>query len=335
MGVKLPDHEWASIMAEYRFDQFWQAAAGKKVEAPFPYQLRLATKPWPDLLKVPTGLGKTASVVLAWIHKRLQDDPETPRRLVYCLPMRTLVEQTAANTRTWLQNIRAAGLDTNGQLPLGPHVLMGGETDDDWIRSPEKPAILIGVQDILLSRALMRGYGVGRGRWPVDFALLHNDAMWVFDEVQLMAAGAPTSAQLEALRRKIGTMVGCRSLWMSATLERDWLNTADLDASQLTSQGLEAEDRVHTIVRIRLGAPKTLDKAEVAVTSITRTDKGVNQYAEANCGETPPRQDDAGYCQPREPSTGPLRRTQEERGKERCSTVARSQPLPPDRAPEA
>jgi CRISPR-associated endonuclease/helicase Cas3 len=195
--------------------------------------------------------------------------------------MRALVEQTAANIRTWLQNIRAAGLDTNGQLPLGPHVLMGGGTDDDWIRSPEKPAILIGVQDILLSRALMRGYGVGRGRWPVDFALLHNDAMWVFDEVQLMAAGAPTSAQLEALRRKIGTMVGCRSLWMSATLERDWLNTADLDAGQLTPQGLEAEDRVHTIVRIRLGAPKTLDKAEVAVTSITRTDKGVNQYAEA------------------------------------------------------
>ena len=122
---------------------------------------------------------------------------------------------------------------------------MGGETDDDWIRSPEKAAILIGVQDILLSRALMRGYGVGRGRWPVDFALLHNDAMWVFDEVQLMAAGAPTSAQLEAFRRKIGTMAGCRSLWMSATLERDWLNTVDLDVNQLTLQGLEAEDRAH------------------------------------------------------------------------------------------
>ena len=119
MGVKLPDHEWASIMAEYRFDQFWQTATGKEVEAPFPYQLRLATRAWPDLLKVPTGLGKTASVVLAWIYKRLQDDPETPRRLVYCLPMRTLVEQTAANTHAWLQNIRAAGLDTNGRLPLG------------------------------------------------------------------------------------------------------------------------------------------------------------------------------------------------------------------------
>jgi CRISPR-associated endonuclease/helicase Cas3 len=272
-------------MAEYRFGQFWKTASGREVETPFPYQLRLATKAWPDLLKVPTGLGKTASVVLAWIFKRLQDDPETPRRLVYCLPMRTLVEQTAANTRTWLQNIRAAGLDTNGQLPLGPHVLMGGETDDDWIRSPEKAAILIGVQDMLLSRALMRGYGVGRGRWPVDFALLHNDAMWVFDEVQLMAAGAPTSAQLEAFRRKIGTMSDCRSLWMSATLERDWLNTVDLDVGQLTLQGLEAEDRTHPIVRKRLGAPKALAKAEVTVTSATLTEKGLNQYVEALAGK--------------------------------------------------
>ena len=109
--------------------------------------------------------------------------------------MRTLVEQTSANTYTWLQNIHAAGLDAKGRLPSRPHVLIGGDTDDEWIRSPEKPAILIGTQDMLLSRALMRGYGVGRGRWPIDFALLHNDAMWVFDEVQLMAAGAPTSAQ--------------------------------------------------------------------------------------------------------------------------------------------
>ena len=32
----------------------------------------------------------------------------------------------------------------------------------------------------------MRGYAMSRFRWPVDFALLHNDSQWVFDEVQLM-----------------------------------------------------------------------------------------------------------------------------------------------------
>jgi CRISPR-associated endonuclease/helicase Cas3 len=271
-------------MTRHPFERFWGCATGRETRSSFPYQLRLATGAWPDLLKVPTGLGKTASVVLAWIYKRIHDDSETPRRLVYCLPMRTLVEQTAVNTLTWLQNIHAGGFDTGGRLPTRPHVLMGGDTDDDWIRAPERAAILIGVQDILLSRALMRGYGVARDRWPVDFALLHNDAMWVFDEVQLMAAGAPTSAQLEAFQRKIGTMGNCRSLWMSATLEPRWLDTVDLDASQLTLQGLEAADREQPIVRQRLGAPKTLARVEVEITSNTRTEKGLTHYAEALAG---------------------------------------------------
>lgn len=64
---------------------------------PFPYQQRLAEEPWPALLDIPTGLGKTAAVTLAWMYKRLQGDPETGTRLVYCLPMRVLVEQTCRN----------------------------------------------------------------------------------------------------------------------------------------------------------------------------------------------------------------------------------------------
>lgn len=38
---------------------------------PFPYQCRLAEEPWSELLDVPTGMGKTAAVVvLAWLWKR-------------------------------------------------------------------------------------------------------------------------------------------------------------------------------------------------------------------------------------------------------------------------
>lgn len=268
---------------ENGFDRFWTKAAGQADQAPFPYQRRLAEEPWPELLKIPTGLGKTAAVTLAWMYKRLKADPETPRRLVYCLPMRTLVEQTAGNVRRWRQRIEQEGLDPDGRLPQAPHVLMDGDVDERWVREgdPAKPAILIGTQDMLLSRALMRGYGVSRGRWPVDFALLHNDAMWVFDEVQLMAAGAPTSAQLEAFRRKIGTMAGCRSLWMSATLERGWLGTVDLDAGALTLHGLEAQDRAHAIVQTRLGAAKALARAKTAVTADVLKGTGLEDHAAA------------------------------------------------------
>ena len=59
------------------------------------------------------------------------------------------------------------------------------------MRQPEDSAVIIGTQDMLISRALMRGYGSSRFHWPIDFALLHWDAQWVFDEVQLMDAARP------------------------------------------------------------------------------------------------------------------------------------------------
>lgn len=262
------------------FADFFERATGR---APYGYQCQLAANGWPDALIVPTGLGKTAGVALAWMSKRVGNDPETPRRLVWCLPMRTLVEQTAASVSRWLANLKVSGLDPNGSLPARPHVLMGGEIDDEWIRHPEAPAILIGTQDILLSRALMRGYGVGRARWPVDFALLHNDAMWVFDEVQLMAAGAPTSAQFEAFRREIGAWTGCRSLWMSATLERDWLKTVDFEkhAAKLAVQELTDADRADQ----RFAAPKPLAKAKTIIGSAATSGKGLIEYANALADE--------------------------------------------------
>lgn len=64
--------------------------------APYPYQQKLAEGGWPETLIIPTGFGKTAAVLSAWLWKLKIGDPGTPRRLVYCLPMRALVEQTAA-----------------------------------------------------------------------------------------------------------------------------------------------------------------------------------------------------------------------------------------------
>jgi CRISPR-associated endonuclease/helicase Cas3 len=181
-------------------------------------------------------MGKTAAVMLAWLWKRgwyagqerRDVAHESPRRLVWCLPMRVLVEQTVNNAQAWLSNLGL--LDDAGKGKVSVHVLMGGEGDiRTWAEHPEEDMILIGTQDMLLSRALMRGYGMSRYEWPVHFALLHNDAMWVFDEVQLMGAGLATSTQLEALRRSSAFPLArnSRSLWVSATLNRAWLETVD------------------------------------------------------------------------------------------------------------
>src|ERR1019366_3121595 len=53
------------------------------------------------LIRIPTGLGKTEGVLAAWsLHRICNRDERWPRRLVWCLPMRVLVEQTEqANAR--------------------------------------------------------------------------------------------------------------------------------------------------------------------------------------------------------------------------------------------
>ena len=108
---------------------------------------------------------------------------------------------------------------------------MGGEERGirDWDIHPERTAILIGTQDMLLSRALNRGYGMSRYRWPMHFGLLNNDCLWVMDETQLMGVGVETSAQLDGFRHK-GTMPTfgvCPTWWMSATLDDARLTTVD------------------------------------------------------------------------------------------------------------
>ena len=232
--------------------RIYRIALGKD-QRPDPWQRALMEDEWPQVLIAPTGSGKTAAVTLGWAAHRLRSPNSTPRRLVWCLPMRTLVEQTADVVRHWFGRLAADAPDLTG-LP-GPediHVLMGGVEAGDWLAKPECPAVLVGTQDMLLSRALMRGYAASRTHWPMEFALLHADAQWVFDEVQLMGAGRATSAQLEAFRQCEAARAArthranghpARSLWISATLEPVWLKTVD-----------HAEPPPESVVRVRPGA---------------------------------------------------------------------------------
>jgi len=227
------------------------------------------------LVHIPTGAGKTAAVVLSWIWRRRAgkvDYPGTPRRLVYCLPVRVLVEQTAANARSWVESLRKAGLP-GMEAPLPVYVLMGGEEPEDWATHPEQEAILVGTEDMLLSRALNRGYASSPFRWPREFGLLNNDCLWVFDEIQLMDVGLATSAQMAAFRTRFGTYGSCPSLWMSATLDREWLRTVDFQPAEEVFRLGEA-DRRHAKLAKRLRARKVLSKGGPQVSV-----KGSKRYA--------------------------------------------------------
>ena len=236
-----------TVLTGMNFQDFFQAATrsprAPSGTTPYDYQRRLAcgeplentmetewlksgTGSGSKLITIPTGLGKTASVVLAWLWNRvLLDRSDWPRRLVYCLPMRTLVDQTEGCIREWLENLKGIGLYPADQLPE-VHILMGGEDAAQWDMQPEKNAILIGTQDMLLSRALNRGYGMSRYRWPMHFGLLNTDCLWIMDETQLMGVSVETSAQLDGFRNApAGT--GSYTWWMSATLDPARLATVD------------------------------------------------------------------------------------------------------------
>ena len=174
------------------------------------------------------------------------------------------------------------------QSAMTVHLLSGGEVDASWVEKPECPAIVIGTQDMLLSRALMRGYAMSRFQWPVHFAFLHADVFWVFDEVQLMGNGLATSAQLDAFRRNAPGFASAKakSLWASATLNRQWLETVDFKpfASDLTEVAPTEEDRRQVPVEKRLRAKKRLTTADTVLSS-DLLKKGAREYAEALAAE--------------------------------------------------
>lgn len=187
-------------------------------------------------IRVPTGLGKTKGVLAAWFYNRIiLNDPSWPRRLVWCLPMRVLVEQTEVEAREFIEQPGLLWHPERGDShsgKVGVHVLMGGADAAEWQLHPDACAVLVGTQDMLLSRTLNRGYGTARARWPMEFGLLNQDCLWVMDEVQLMDVGLTTSSQLQAFRHQDQArwLRPCHTWWMSATLQRDWLVTVDTKA---------------------------------------------------------------------------------------------------------
>lgn len=277
-------------MSDSSFQSFFKAAtrapSESKGRTPYDYQERLAEEPCESrLITVPTGLGKTAAVVLAWLYNRAHlQKADWPRRLVYCLPMRTLVEQTAKEAKKWIDNVGEDFL--HGKHPRVV-ILMGGEELDaeakDWDLYPEEDAILIGTQDMLLSRALNRGYGMSRYRWPMHFGLLNNDCLWILDETQLMGVGVETSAQLDGFRHMATRLRNgpCPTWWMSATLEGSRLSTVDHPAPEggWPRHQLEDADRMLPQVQTRLGSVKHLKQTPLAFSKQIKADQYVRDLA--------------------------------------------------------
>jgi CRISPR-associated endonuclease/helicase Cas3 len=256
-------------MMDRGFVDFFLEATGKR-DKPYHYQCDLGERAAPPaLLSVPTGSGKTRALIISWLYGR-RVRGTSPRRLVYALPMRSLVEQT----RDEALRIRSRlGLDED---TLGVHTLMGGvEPRDlrDWRNHPGRDQILIGTIDMLLSRALNHGYAESRFQWPVAFGLLNSDCRWVFDEVQLMGVARTTAAQLDGLRTQLGVTLPCETIWASATVDREALLTIDHpelgDVLELPPKDVSG----HLAKRLR--ADKLLQRVDLSQTAVNELPRAI------------------------------------------------------------
>jgi CRISPR-associated endonuclease/helicase Cas3 len=114
------------------YKDFFKKAFGKE---PYNYQTEIAQDVFPSVINAPTGAGKTAMILGAWLWRRIREsnlekEKRVGRRLIYCLPMRVLVEQTAKVAQDAVQRLEEAGVVEKGRFRV--YVLMGGDATGDW-----------------------------------------------------------------------------------------------------------------------------------------------------------------------------------------------------------
>ena len=130
-------------------------------------------------------MGKT-SIVAVWLIA-LGYGAKLPRRFVYVVNRRTVVDQTTdevVRLRENLSKVKLPGLDT-----LAVSTLRGQFADNrQWSADPSHPAVIVGTVDMIGSRLLFSGYGVGFKAKPLHAGFLGQNALIVHDEAHLEPA---------------------------------------------------------------------------------------------------------------------------------------------------
>lgn len=225
------------------FDQRFALLTGK---SPFPWQRelfdRLVAGRVPATVDVPTGLGKT-SVIAVWLLARAAGAP-VPRRLVYVVNRRTVVDQTAAELERIRANREAAGVTED----LAISTLRGQLADNRaWSADPSRPAVICGTVDMIGSRLLFGGYRIGFRSRPLHAGFLGQDALVVHDEAHLEPAFQQLLETIESVQRADHDPWTLRVMALTATPRH----------GQPELQ-LGDEDRAHPVVSRRLHAVKRL-----------------------------------------------------------------------------
>lgn len=249
------------------------------VAAPYDWQRvayeRCCAGDVPAQIKVPTAAGKTmllAAFVAALATQARSGGAAVslPRRLVHVVNRRVLVDEAsnlaerislALTTVPELAPIRQAlsSLSATGK-PLVVSRLRGGLADSgEWSLDPSTPAIILATPDMLGSRLLFRGYGVGRSRGATHAGLLGCDTLVVHDEAHLAPAFTRLLRQVETLAADDARRIGrppLRVIEMTATL-----------SAGNSSRPLVCDVAADAALATRMSAYKRLELVDVGATA--------------------------------------------------------------------
>jgi len=208
------------------FERFFEALWHKK---PFAWQSSLAgrvlendTAPWPEVIGLPTGSGKTACIDIAVFalavsaNQRIEGKPlRMPRRVFFTVDRRLIVDEAFNRARSLaktLHNAREGILkqvadrlrnlsseEDSNLPPLEAHVLRGGMyRTEAWAKSPTTATVVCTTVDQLGSRLLFRAYGRSFKAWPIHAGLVANDSLILLDEAH---CARPLLQTLAAIRQ--------------------------------------------------------------------------------------------------------------------------------------
>ena len=264
---------------------------------PFPWQAELYRRfldgELPRTCDIPTGLGKT-SIIAVWLLALVQRGGVIPRRLIYVVNRRTVVDQTTYEVEKLRKNLAYAGLveplralcaldQTSEVSPLAISTLRGQFADNqEWSADPSRPAVICGTVDMIGSRLLFSGYRIGYRTKPMHAAFLAQDALLVHDEAHLEPAFQELveAIEKEQRRERSGdlrevTWPTLRVMALSATARNT--ENEDTDPQGNSAIELSAEDHKHPVVKQRIEATKELDLVRVEDENKTLVDAIVRQ----------------------------------------------------------
>ena len=153
------------------------------------------------LLRVPTGCGKTWSAVIPFLLTDQWISP--PTRLIYVLPLRTLIDSVASLLRDRLIRL-------NGWREEDIKIQTGEKSEDPFL---VEGRIVVTTFDQVLSGLLGEPYSLGPSLHNVNSAAIEGSLV-VFDEFHLMP---PDKAFLTAIAELRMFNDLCQSIWMTAT----------------------------------------------------------------------------------------------------------------------